>query len=158
MKYVRTKDGIISSAVATHELTQDICDFGYLKTLGAGSLVSIGETWSNFYGRFTRLYDTDGCGYDIRPDKVAEVVKKLPCAETIEELCDRFVLAGTDIIFINKDHTKYRFEGEYDNESDYEWFDITETEIIKGIYGAIWTEWGLKYVAKMNEKGEFKLL
>ena len=75
-------------------------------------------------------------------------------AATVEELCDRFVLAGTDIIFINKDHTKYRFE----NECDYEWFDITETEIRVGIYGAIWTEWGLKYVTKMNSKGEFELL
>ncbi len=26
------------------------------------------------------------------------------------------------------------------------------------VYGAIWTEWGLKYVAKMNGKGEFELL
>jgi hypothetical protein len=26
------------------------------------------------------------------------------------------------------------------------------------IYGAIWTEWGLKYVARMNEKGELELL
>lgn len=25
-------------------------------------------------------------------------------------------------------------------------------------YGAIWTDWGLKYVAKMNDKGGFELL
>ena len=28
----------------------------------------------------------------------------------------------------------------------------------KYFYGAIWTEWGLKYVAKMNENGELKLI
>ena len=26
------------------------------------------------------------------------------------------------------------------------------------IYGCIWTEWGLKYVAKMNENGELELI
>ena len=26
------------------------------------------------------------------------------------------------------------------------------------LYGAIWTEWGLKYVAKMNDQGKLELL
>ena len=26
------------------------------------------------------------------------------------------------------------------------------------VYGCIWTEWGLKYVAKMNDKGDWELL
>ena len=28
----------------------------------------------------------------------------------------------------------------------------------KEVYGAIWTDTGLKYIAKMNEKGELELL
>lgn len=85
-------------------------------------------------------------GYFYNEDKIKK-------AETIEELIDKYVLDKIDIIFINKEHTKYRFEG-----SD-EWFDITDTELRKGIYGAIWTEWGLKYVAKYNNNdGEWELL
>lgn len=82
--------------------------------------------------------------------KAYEIVKQ---ADTIEELCDRYVLHHTDIIFLNKEHTKYRFENEPNN-----WYDITETEIRVGVYGAIWTEKGLIYVAKMNKKGCLELL
>ncbi len=65
-----------------------------------------------------------------------EIIKQ---ADTIEELCDEYVgvvgnmhrqLTGTNIR---------------------SWNDCA-------IYGAIWTEWGLKYVAKLNEKGELELL
>lgn len=63
-------------------------------------------------------------------------------ADTIEEFCDEFVYQ------IDKYH--------YYND---------ELEIAKGlcdditkIYGAIWTDKGLIYVAKMNEKGELELL
>ena len=59
-------------------------------------------------------------------------------ADTIEELCDEFIgvvgnmhrqLTGTNIR---------------------SWNDT--------VYGAIWTEWGLKYIAKMNSKGKLELL
>ena len=74
-------------------------------------------------------------------------------ADTVEELCDRFLLAGIDIIFLNKEHTQYHFEG------DETWYDITDSELRMGIRAAIWTEQGLTYVTKpMNEKGEFELL
>ena len=91
------------------------------------------------------LISADGTHY--RYDCVLEE------ADTIEELCDRYVLHQTDIIFFNENHTKYRFENEPDN-----WYDITDTEIRVGIYGAIWTDKGLIYVAKMNSKGELELL
>ena len=78
--------------------------------------------------------------------------KIIKCADSIEELCDAYVLKGIDIIYLNKEHTKFRFEG-----SD-EWFDITDTELRTGIYGAIWTDKFLLYAAKMNEKGELKLI
>lgn len=63
----------------------------------------------------------------------------------LEKLCDRFVLDKIDIIILNKEHTQYRFE------SSNEWFDITETELRKGIYGAKWTDKGLIYVAKLDK-------
>ena len=37
-------------------------------------------------------------------------------------------------------------------------FDNVELLEDKNVYGAIWTEWGLKYVSKMNEKGELELI
>ena len=62
-------------------------------------------------------------------------------ADTIEELCDEFVIVGTN------------------------WQQIIDLESARynpkrtmKVYGAIWTDKGLIYVAKMNDKGELKLL
>ena len=73
--------------------------------------------------------------------------KVIKQADTIEKLCDEFVLEN------KKDHSHLQFAEleikvivEYTNKE--EWF----------IYGAIWTDKGLIYVAKMNNKGELELL
>ena len=68
-------------------------------------------------------------------------------ADTIKELCDVFVIKrgnGTycNILMINLDQAKY-------------WSKDDNNAII---YGAIWTDKGLIYVAKMNENGELELL
>ena len=60
--------------------------------------------------------------------------------DTIEELCDEFV---------------YVDEGCYPEISDE--LDLMQTKSTI-IYGAIWTDKGLIYVAKMNNKGELELL
>lgn len=61
-------------------------------------------------------------------------------ADTIEELCDKYICVEP-----NGEHTV-----------------LPSNSLIcmKGtiVYGAIWCEFGLKYVAKMNEKGELELL
>lgn len=101
-----------------------------------------------------RLYKNEDGSYSNAYREVFGLPKIIVVkeADTIEGLCDRFVLSGIDIIFLNENHTRYRFEG-----GD-EWFDVTETEFEKGIYGAIWTDKGLTYGARMNGKGDFKLL
>ena len=67
-------------------------------------------------------------------------------ADTIEELCDEFVC---DNKIVNVEH---------DLENNL-WVDDKLFEDIKDIvYGAIWTDKGLIYVAKMNDKGELELL
>lgn len=71
-------------------------------------------------------------------------------ADTIEELCDEFVVLKPDKKFLlannNFDYIKTIWRGnENAKKSDY-------------IYGAIWTDKGLIYVAKMNDKGELELL
>ena len=67
----------------------------------------------------------------------------LKIADTIEELCDEFV----DIY-------------EYEKPSTALLTDIMFFESYKNhtVYGAIWTDKGLIYVAKMNDKGELELL
>ena len=62
-------------------------------------------------------------------------------ADAIEELCDLFIVWNTKNVycFWNSCHN-------------------LPFEDIDKVYGAIWTEWGLKYVAKMNDKGELELL
>ena len=69
-------------------------------------------------------------------------------ADTIKELCDEFVVIGYKI----KDPFIFSKEG---ISIDDFWKHSPSDTIV---YGAIWTECGLKYVAKMNEKGELELL
>ena len=65
-------------------------------------------------------------------------------SEKLEELCDEFVVWLDD----NNCHfttTNYLYI--YQNRDK-----------AKATFGAIWCEWGLKYVAKMNDKGELELI
>lgn len=64
-------------------------------------------------------------------------------ADTIEELCDEFVLC--------EDNRYYCVVG------DVEAREMAATNY-GTIYGAIWSYKGLIYVAKMNEEGELELL
>lgn len=71
-------------------------------------------------------------------------------ADTIEELCDEFVLVAP-----------YRFrrpKTATELEKDFEEMKYFYTDKDDTIYGAIWTDKGLIYAAKMNEKGELELL
>ena len=72
----------------------------------------------------------------------------LKTADTIEELCDEFVYKN---YFSFQDKPML-----YPDEWDYKELLKTEPNVI--VYGAIWTDKGLIYVAKMNEKGELEIL
>lgn len=67
------------------------------------------------------------------------IVKK---ADTIEELCDEFVVKMDGECITRRTLLELRDMVHY----------------VQAIYGAIWTDKGLIYVAKMNDKGEFELL
>lgn len=70
-------------------------------------------------------------------------------ADTIEELCDCFVTKGNKHIVWDKQHNKgIMFEQVKESYPNYHF----------EIYGAIWTDKGLIYVAKMNDKGELELI
>lgn len=107
--------------------------------------------WKDIYEAIgeEELYWVVKDGKDVKLIPKCNVDKQ---ADVIEELCDEFVLKGVDIILLNKEYTQFRFE------CDDSWFDITDTELRTGIYGAIWTDKGLICVAKMNDKKEFELL
>ena len=105
--------------------------------------------------RYIRTKETDCCIIDtIKYKEITgedcfipknEIVDE---ANTIDELCDEFIVVSdncekpiisalpfNELKIYAKNRTKYA-----------------------NCYGAIWTEWGLKYIAKMNSKGELELL
>ena len=84
-----------------------------------------------------------------------------PRADNIEELCDEFVLS------INRMKPMLFKKHSRTNEQSYDLFKESweiwqhNKKIDKNehtYYGAIWTDKGLIYVAKMNDKGELELL
>ena len=73
-------------------------------------------------------------------------------ADTIEELCDRFVLV--DYYMNNCNSLVFRFAFEIEG-----WLRERMSKMEDyDIRGAIWTDKGLIYVAKMNDKGKLELL
>lgn len=85
----------------------------------------------------------------VRKDKIKYYFKKhkiLKQANTIEELCDEFVYVGEKGNVI--------LGMSYMQIEDVKKYNVNNNKI----YGAIWTDKGLIYVAKMNEKGELELL
>lgn len=86
----------------------------------------------------------NGSGKEIEPTCLGKVIKQ---SDTIEELCDEFVVAFEE----NNDKITY---------IDLDWA-RDKAKRYAGhttIYGAVWCEWGLKYVAKLNENGELVLI
>lgn len=77
---------------------------------------------------------------------IDDIIKQ---ADNIKYLCDEFVP-------VKKGEIKgYRFVFVDDL---FEYFKVNDMLKDYDIYGAIWTEWGLKYVSKLNSKGELELI
>lgn len=122
MKYIRTKDGKV---FYLKRFEDETTPFG--KSLGIITMVDK----SKFYDYYQFFKE--------------DIIKE---ADTIEELCDLFVVK---ITLIEDNYAFYRYEG------------LSEAKLVSfknnaPLYGAIWTGEGLIYVAKLNEKGEFELL
>lgn len=74
-------------------------------------------------------------------------------SENLEELCDRYVGISNNKPMI----IKYEFDEYYDEYEDA----YTKEELLieyNIIYGAIYTDKGLIYVAKMNDRGDLELI
>ena len=83
---------------------------------------------------------------DIFDKQELENVEILKQADTIEELCDEFV-------YYNVYQERNIVLSDY-QETYIHYGTINETPF----YGAIWTDKGLIYVAKINDKGDLELL
>ena len=121
MKYIRTKDGIYDKPINTFEH-------------------SWGEiSWSIGEERYVAH----------NKEEYEKQINELRLADTIEELCDAFIIIDED----NKRNIYLKEDGwTFDMMQDLGmWSDRT-------CYGAIWTDKGLIFVAKMNDKGDIELL
>lgn len=103
---------------------------------------------------FREDYFSDDWDRDIEEYLRTKIVKQ---ANTIEELCNEFVLISS----VNKKAHPFLIKYRLDDKGIRITFDdyskrYKDNEDI--IFGAIWTDKGLIYVAKMNEKGELELL
>jgi hypothetical protein len=136
MKYIRTKDGRIIK-FDTSDVEEEIAGIKY-DILG-------------FRLKTTMQF------YNLQKEDIVKI------ADTIEELCDEFCLEQPlqdieHIWFLNSAENHKEFIQRY-NQS--KWCEkLTsgwQKEAING-YGAIYTDKGLIYVAKLNEKGEWELL
>ena len=89
----------------------------------------------------------DKKGYYIDEYEYDMILKRqvIKQADTIEELCDRFVVIDKE----TKEVISIVSFLEYAKLWSYCKYNI---------YGAIWTKFGLKYVAKMNDEGDLELI
>lgn len=133
MKYIRTKDGRIWESCNLTENSKDL--------------------WEGFFVKGNYIYEKIrhweyGEKYKIEYRKINAIIKQ---ADTIEELCDLYViwLKNRELPLIERTQKGRRLYPSY--------FEVGECSFDKG-YGAIWTDKGLIYVAKMNEKGDLELL
>ena len=117
----------------------------YVRTKDGKLHFNLGETKNGIIIEYNYL--ADGLDLAVNYDAIEKQ------ADTIEELCDEFVfhtLDGYEQHFLSRGH----LEDVLSNKN----INLQEYLSCREIYGAIWTEWGLKYVAKMNDKGELELL
>ena len=105
-----------------------------------------------------RIYKAESETYDKRGyyigdyDVTSNVILKeqvINQSENLFELIDEFVVI--------RDSTKINQLVRTDD-INYLKEMMKEDKRIVEVKGAIWTEWGLKYVAKMNDRGELELI
>ena len=87
----------------------------------------------------------DKKGYFIGEYDVILKEQVIKQSENLEELCDRFVVLEKE--------TK-----EVMNIVSFLAYAKLWSSCKYNIYGAVWCEWGLKYVAKLDDKGELELI
>lgn len=152
MKYIRTKDGRIidlnSKLVSSYQI---IDDKTAIEEYGEDSGFVMVYYYNRDIGEHIE-YDNKG-GSSMDNWYLKDIIKK---ADTIEELCDEFVYFAEELYDIPisvRLNDKIAFAQAKSN------FKLgCECGFKNWLKLAIWTDKGLIYVAKMNEKGELELL
>ena len=133
-KYVRTTHGV----------------FEISKEYGDCVMCGTEQEFKNLCEKNFDCYYTDTIKQAIysRRNGIGIMLPYTKSADAIEELCDWYVT-----VWSKDGHTEYCTYYDLDR-------DLFQSLIRAKftVYGAIWTDKGLIYVAKMNEKGEFELL
>ena len=105
----------------------------------------------NEYVRLPNSVKLITCGYD----KKTFIELKYKISENIKDLCDVFVLLVAEE---GDDRICHNFCEDYETAYKMTWVRHNNQRVVKEMYGAIWTNKGLIYVAQLNEKGELELL
>lgn len=136
MKYVRTEDRIINLERVVYGIKVIHLNENEIKS----------GNWAGWYLYNDRYYYELEC-------RDADIIKQ---ADTIEELCDEVVVINKTIEDYPYLFNKHLFKKDEKIGKTIKDYITLYTNTV--IYGAIWTDKGLIYVAKMNEKGELELL
>lgn len=143
MKYIRTKDGIYDiekyGGIMTIIKVYDVDESLRPKYENTNEPHQVGDQFISIGGKDYKIIDSN-------------------IAATIEELCDEFVIIRRDdnIFALAKYYPDDKTF--YVKTADEE---VSLSECLRFEYeikGAIWTDKGLIYVAKMNDKGGLELL
>ena len=145
MKYIRTANGIYTSTLDSvlanmRPRYKDI----YLRRKNGENFEDIAKDYGLSPWTIRSNYGTARNHVNFSSQrllqKTGKVIKE---ADTIEELCDEFV-------GISRLGAHYRFLRSPSEQFIKDYF--------KEVYGAVWCEFGLKYVAKINKEGKLELL
>ena len=128
MKYIRTKDGKI---------------FNLMDLIKWNKNQGLVENEISFWNSAYRYPEKHKQGLKAR------ILKQ---ADTIEELCDEFVVFDKE-----QPNGKLLYYKGFENLKK-EFIDFEKDKEKVVVCGAIWTDKGLIYVAKMNDKGELELI
>ena len=161
MKYIRTKDGIYtdyySRALASMpSRTKDV----YIRHKEKKeSFEDIAKDYRLSLWTIRNIYGTGRnhvnwqCSKQKKHGHIPDDEVVIQEADTIEELCDEYIVKYRHLYYRN-----YSLEKAIQKR---DWL-CKNNFVVLGekpdIYGAIWTNKGLVYVAKLNEKGELELL
>lgn len=155
MEYFRTKDGVYGVKELEKQLKKELSD--KIDSLAYDYEPELLPSLEDFDIRIS--VENDELVYEVSYSGPSEkyyghleigenLGKIINQANTIEEVCDECVIID------NNHELPYTRPTGFDDlpkDARAPWF-------IGEVLGAIWTEWGLKYVAKLNEKGEWELL
>ena len=172
MKYIRTKyEGILETQ------TTSKCRYAIRNKNVDGKNCYVTYLWDNwrnyhlidFHNSVLFSYNSaqifisdlmkENLNYQDLVIEISPYYKNCKQSDTIEELCDEFVglikdrssdFIITKVIAHSLKELKDSLKTEFNGKTYYGKFDI--------IYGAIWTDKGLIYVAKMNENWDLELI